>query len=78
MIFLLLVNVAVAQNATNQTTTFKIPTSLKGVYSFLVSANPVLLIIFGLILIFVSKLAKFVGIVLIIIAVIHLLFLFLK
>ena len=48
------------------------------IYSFLVSVNPILLIILGVVLVLVSKLAKFVGVVLIIIAIIHLIFLFWK
>lgn len=76
-----------AQNATNITTTTSstsafpfptIPPSLTGIYSFLISINPILLMILGVILILVSKLSKFVGIVLIIIAIIHFLFMFLK
>jgi glucan phosphoethanolaminetransferase (alkaline phosphatase superfamily) len=76
---LLFVNIAFAQNATNstnQTTGSPIPTSLTGVYNFLVSINPIILIILGVVLVLVSKLAKFVGIVLIISALIHLFFLF--
>jgi len=86
MMVLLFVNAVFAQNETNVTTTttstitfpfpIGIPTSLSGIYSFLISVNPILLIIFGVILILASTLAKYVGIVLIIIAVIHLFFLF--
>ena len=83
---LLLVNAVYAQelNTTTTTTTttttspFQLPTSLSGVYSFLVSINPILLVILGVALILFSKLAKFVGIVLIIIALIHLFFMFWK
>ena len=73
-------NVAFAQNATNTTsTTFpNLPFNLSGIYPFLISVNPVLLIILGVVLLIFSKLAKFVGIVLIIIAILHFLFLFLK
>jgi len=82
LLILLLVNVVYAQNETNVTSTtiksnFQFP-NLKGVSSFLLSINPILMIIFGIILIISAKLAKFVGIVLIIIAVIHILILFLK
>ena len=82
---LLVANAVYAQNLTNttnqtstQTTTFPFSGSLKGIYSFLTSVNPILLIILGIVLLLVGKLAKFVGIVLIIIAIIHLLFLFWK
>ncbi len=82
---LLFANVVFAQNETNITTTTStiafpfpigLPTNLTGVYSFLTSINPILLIIFGIVLIFASTLAKYVGIVLIIIALIHLFLLF--
>jgi hypothetical protein len=86
MMILLFANAVFAQNETNVTTTttstitfpfpIGIPTSLSGIYSFLTSINPVLLIIFGIVLIFASTLAKYVGIVLIIIAIIHFFFLF--
>lgn len=82
---LLFVNTVFAQNETNVTTTtttssfpISLPTSLSGIYAFLISINPILLIILGVILILVSKLSKFVGIVLIIIALIHFFFLFFK
>jgi len=77
---LLFVNVVYAQNITNTTTTTT-PSPLSGlkdVYTFLLSINPILLLVLGVVLILASKLAKFVGIVLIIIALIHLLFMFLK
>lgn len=63
-----------AQSITNTTTTTSSPvvTTLKSAYNFLISINPLLLIILGIILLLVSKLSKFVGIILIIIALIHL------
>jgi hypothetical protein len=81
---LFLVNSVYAQDVTNQTTTttpysIVLPpaaSSLKGVYDFLVSINPIILIVLGIVLILASHLGKFVGIVLIIIALIHLFFLF--
>lgn len=83
---LLFANAVFAQNETNITTTttstisfpftIGLPTNLAGIYSFLTSINPILLIILGIVLIFASTLAKYVGIVLIIIAIIHLFFLF--
>jgi hypothetical protein len=83
LMILLFVNSVYAQsatNATNQTTTStsSFTPDLKGIYAFLVSVNPYLLIILGVILVLVSKLARFVGIILIIFALIHILFLFLK
>jgi eight-cysteine-cluster-containing protein len=47
-------------------------TLLKGIYGFLMSLNPIILLILGIILILISKLARFVGIVLIILALIYL------
>jgi hypothetical protein len=81
---LLFANAVFAQNETNITTTSTIafpfhiglPASLAGIYSFLTSINPILLIIFGIVLILASTLAKYVGIVLIIIAIVSLFFLF--
>jgi len=79
---LFFVNVVFAQNITNtSSTTTATPSftdTLKGIYSLLLSVNPILLLILGVILILVAKLAKFVAIVLIIIAIIHLIFLFWK
>lgn len=61
-------------------TTTTAPSSVSGivmgVYSFLASFNPILLLILGVILILAAKLAKFVGIVLIILALIGLLLFF--
>jgi hypothetical protein len=80
---LFLVNSVYAQNVTNQTTSttssIVLPpaaSTLKGVYDFLVNINPVILIVLGVVLILASHLGKFVGIVLIIIALIHFFFLF--
>jgi hypothetical protein len=80
---LLLVNSVYAQNVTNETTTttysIVLPpatSTLTGIYNFLVSINPVILIILGVVLILASHLGKFVGIVLIIIALIHFFFMF--
>lgn len=53
-------------------TSSSIVNTLKGVFSFLTSINPFILLIFGIILVIVSKLAKFVGIILIIFAIIYL------
>lgn len=83
LFILLFVNSAYAQNVTNQTTTSTTTTTpflptLTGIYSFFVSINPYLLIILGVVLVLASKLARFVGIVLIIFALIHILFMFLK
>jgi hypothetical protein len=80
---LLLVPGLVLAQATNETTTTKpsppkIPDALKGFYNFLVEANPILLLILGGVLIVVSKFAKWVGVILIIIAVIHLIFLLIR
>jgi len=85
-VILLFASSVYAQNATNQTTSITTTTTtpspflptLKGIYSFLVSINPYLLIILGVVLVLVSKLARFVGVVLIIFAIIHILFMFLK
>lgn len=86
VMILLFANAVFAQNETNITTTttstiafpfpIGLPANLAGIYSFLTSINPVLLIIFGIVLILASTLAKYVGIVLIIIAIIYLFFLF--
>ncbi len=46
--------------------------TLRGVYDFLVQVNPILLLVFGGVLVLVSKFARWVGIILIIIALIHL------
>lgn len=80
---LLLVPGLVFAQATNETTTTKpttpqIPDALKGFYNFLVEVNPILLLILGGVLIVVSKFAKWVGVILIIIAVIHLIFLLIR
>jgi hypothetical protein len=45
---------------------------LKAIYDFLVSANPFILIILGVVIFFAGKLAKFVGIILVILGIIHL------
>jgi len=56
----------------------QIPTSvssssiLKSIYDFLVNANPFILIILGVVIFFAGKLAKFVGIIIIILGLIHL------
>jgi hypothetical protein len=87
-IVLLLISSAYAQSITTDTTSTTTTTgygiqlpatgsTLKGVYDFLVSFNPVILIVLGVILLVAGKFAKFVGIVLIIIAVIHLLLMYL-
>lgn len=74
IVLLLLANSALAQNVTNQTTTTTPSgiTTAKGIYNFLTSINPLILLIFGLILVIVSKIARFVGIVLIVLALIFL------
>jgi len=78
LVFLLLISLATAENITNQTTTTTtiakppIVSTLKGIYNFLMSFNPILLLILGLILIVAAKAAKIVGIILIIVALIHL------
>jgi hypothetical protein len=81
--FLFLISFVTAENVTNQTTTTttKGPSAIstaKGVYNFLISINPILLLILGIILILASELSRFVGIVLIIFALIHLLILFFR
>lgn len=72
------VNISFAQ--TNETTTTtsapgislpQIPTSLKDVYNFFASINPFLLLIFGVVLLVMSHLGKYVAIVLIIFAIIQ-------
>jgi hypothetical protein len=45
---------------------------LKTIYSFLVNGNPFILIILGVIVFLAGKLAKFVGIVIIILGLVHL------
>ena len=56
--------------------TFQASTSpsaiLKTIYQFLISGNPFILIVLGIILFFAGKLAKVVGIVIIILGLIHL------
>ena len=83
LLFILLFATSVyAQNdtnaTTNSTTTLLPGISLSTIYSLLISVNPIMLLILGVALILVAKLAKFVGVVLIIIAVIHFVLLFLK
>jgi hypothetical protein len=61
----------------NVTAADQVPTSafsliLRGIYSFLVSGNPFVLIILGVILFFAGKLSKLVGIILVILGLIHL------
>src|SRR3972149_2201662 len=51
---------------------FSLTGTLKGVYNFLVQANPIFLLVLGVVLIIVSKFAKWVGIILIIFALINL------
>jgi len=60
------------------TTSTSITITVKGVYNSLTSLNPLILLIFGIILILVAKLAKFIGIILIIFALIYLFLVFLK
>lgn len=55
------------------TTISSLMDKVKGIYNFLISFNPIVLLILGVILILAAKLAKFVGIILIIIALIGLL-----
>lgn len=71
-------NISFAQ--TNETTTTtsapgislpQIPTSLKDVYNLFASINPFLLLIFGVVLLVMSHLGKYVAIVLIIFAIIQ-------
>jgi inhibitor of cysteine peptidase len=65
--------VTTTTTAVTTTTTVVTPsiiTTAKNIYNFLTSINPILLLVLGTILIFVSKLARFIGIVLIIFALI--------
>jgi len=62
--------------STSAVRTFQASTSpsaiLKTIYEFLISGNPFILIVLGIILFFAGKLAKVVGIVIIILGLIHL------
>jgi eight-cysteine-cluster-containing protein len=66
------------KSITTSTSTPSITITVKGVYNSLTSLNPLILLIFGIILILVAKLAKFIGIILIIFALIYLFLVFLK
>ena len=57
----------------NQIPTLPGSSILTPIYNFLMSLNPFILIILGVVVFFVGKLAKFVGIVLVILGAIHLL-----
>ena len=56
----------------NDTSSVPFVGTLRGIYDFLVQVNPILLLVFGGVLVLVSKFARWVGIILIIIALIHL------
>ena len=62
--------------STSGVRTFQVSTSpssiLKTIYEFLISGNPFILIVLGIILFFAGKLAKVIGIVIIILGLIHL------
>ena len=78
ILLLLPITIAADANQTNTSTTIQQPTSsvistLKWIYDFLISINPILLLILGIILLLASKFARFVAIILIIVAVIHIL-----
>ena len=73
------VNISFAQTSETTTTTTttpgislpQIPTSLKDVYNFFASINPFLLLIFGVVLLVMSHLGKYVAIILIVFAIIQ-------
>jgi hypothetical protein len=58
--------------AADQVPTLAFSPILRGIYSFLVSGNPFVLIILGVILFFAGKLSKLIGIILVILGLIHL------
>lgn len=60
-----------AQNETGPSITDNILSFLKGVFVLLITINPIILLVLGVILIIASKFANIVGIVLIIVAIIH-------
>ena len=61
----------------NATTTKEMPSALSSalnaIYSFFINANPIILIILGLIAIIAGKFAKYIGIIIIILGIVQLL-----
>ncbi len=64
-------DVAATSTSTTTTTLTSLLNPVKGVYNFVVSASPLILLVLGIILIVASKLAQIIGIVLVIFALIQ-------